>query len=213
MAQTILQKWSTLFGGDAAADVNLDNARKSSAGMTHATNFGTPVQAAENLAEQSFINSANPIASGRSFGILGAMLQAVNDGQMSTRRAVGTVIGGIVDDNLITSSNPSADMGDNNTAKANRVLAKIIEQGNTLVDSLASVQVQYEDPDEGGMVDVAGFFQAQKRVRSNFRMGPIAGQQEAWNSLTDAANADTVEGESNPTISLLEHNGLGQALV
>ena len=81
------------------------------------------------------------------------------------------------------------------------------------MDSLDSVQVQYEDPDEGTKIDVEGFFQAQKRVRNNFRMGPIAGQQEAWNSLTNAANADTVDGESNPTISLLEHNGLGKALV
>ena len=143
------------------------------------------------------------------------MLKAVNDGTQGNggRSPVTTVIGGIVDDELKRSSDSSTDMASNNTAKANRVLTKIIEQGNNFVESLASVQVQYEDPDEGTVNDVVGFFQAQKSVRSNFRMGPIAGQQEAWNSLTDAANQDTVEGVSNPTISLLEHNGLGKALV
>ena len=225
MAKTILQRWHDSFTG--GADVDGSSTSKSSGSSpglalqndfnnnTFADNIGTSVRP---------INSQSPIDAGRTFSILASLLAATENNQLLDK----------TDELLLNQSvaaNPerpqlegSQDRNTVNQEKAKRVLNKITQQGNTLVQSRPNVFRQlteertvnimggYQDREVVGKETIAATFSKtdqvqQKEVHQNYRIGPQTDALDNWTSFTNSAGVDQdITGELLETSNTFEVN-------
>lgn len=205
MAKTILQRWRDHFG-TAGADTDVAKARASSPGMDNENKFNDGLFA-ENLDDQSAINSASPIASGRSFGILAEMLEAVDEAGINT--TLGLDDFGNVPIRGLDTAGESLDRGELNAKKASRVLTKILGQGNRLANS---VNITRRFGPMGSRT--VGGVEQRKETRQTYRVGNKTSEVEDWDSFTTAAGTNSVvDSEGNAeigTINFISFNSEGE---